>query len=100
MLRRNIAKFFGFVILIISLVLEFSGCTALSSTSSTGSDQSEHDRVYDNPKTTGRIKSDDIDESSGITASKCQPDVYWTHNDSGSGPFIFAINLAGDNLGT
>jgi hypothetical protein len=30
----------------------------------------------------------------------CQPDVFWTHNDSGGGAFIFAINLKGNHLGT
>ncbi|HLA96783.1 MAG TPA: hypothetical protein VK612_13760, partial [Pyrinomonadaceae bacterium] len=29
-----------------------------------------------------------------------QPDVFWTHNDSGGGAFIFAVNLKGENLGT
>jgi hypothetical protein len=52
------------------------------------------------PRTTGRIASKDITESSGIAASKCQPGVYWTHNDSGDDAFIFAINERGDDLGT
>lgn len=35
-----------------------------------------------------------------MTASKCQPDVFWTHNDSGGEAFIYAFNLSGANLGT
>jgi hypothetical protein len=28
------------------------------------------------------------------------PGAYWTHNDSGDGPFIYAIDTRGDSLGT
>lgn len=55
---------------------------------------------YDKPREVGNIESSEITESSGIAASKCQPDVLWTHNDSGDGPFIFAIDPVGRNLGT
>ena len=48
----------------------------------------------------GRIRSDAIQESSGLAASKCQPGVFWTHNDSGDGPYIFAVSQHGDDLGT
>jgi hypothetical protein len=55
---------------------------------------------FDKPKIVGKIASNDVTESSGIAASKCQPDVFWTHNDSGDDAFIFAINEKGDDLGT
>ncbi len=52
------------------------------------------------PIETGRVESGEIKESSGITSSKCQPDVLWTHNDSGDGAFIYAIDGRGRDLGT
>lgn len=52
------------------------------------------------PSIAGRIESDDIDESSGLAASKCQDGVFWTHNDSDDGPFLYAIDTAGRRLGT
>ncbi|MGH9819056.1 MAG: hypothetical protein ACRD43_02705, partial [Pyrinomonadaceae bacterium] len=55
---------------------------------------------YGPPRVTGQIELKDITESSGIAASKCQPGVFWTHNDSGDDAYIFAINEKGDNLGT
>jgi len=55
---------------------------------------------YDEPKIAGKIESGEITESSGLAASRCQQDVLWTHNDSGDGAFIFAINAKGKNLGT
>jgi hypothetical protein len=47
----------------------------------------------------GRIESAEITESSGITASRCQENVLWTHNDSGDGPYIFAIDKSGKDRG-
>jgi len=52
------------------------------------------------PKVIGKISNPDVTEASGLAASKCQPDVFWTQNDSGDENFIYAINSAGDNLGT
>ncbi|MET9320301.1 WD40 repeat domain-containing protein [Streptomyces sp. NPDC003038] len=35
-----------------------------------------------------------IKESSGLTASRIHPGVYWTHNDSDDGPYIYAVDSA------
>lgn len=39
-----------------------------------------------------------LDESSGVTPSR-RPGVYWTHNDSGDGPFLYATDSTGRDLG-
>ncbi len=41
-----------------------------------------------------------IDESSGIAASRRHDGVFWTHNDSGDGPRLFAVNRKGELLAT
>ncbi|MDT5294667.1 MAG: hypothetical protein QOJ76_1547, partial [Acidobacteriota bacterium] len=41
-----------------------------------------------------------IDESSGIVASRRNPGLFWTHNDSGDGPFVYAFDRAGRSRGT
>lgn len=41
-----------------------------------------------------------IRESSGICASRRNPGILWTHNDSGSGPYLFAFNERGNDMGT
>lgn len=46
----------------------------------------------------GRINDKDLKESSGLAASRKYPGVYWTHNDSGNGPFLFAITREGKVL--
>ncbi|MET9606360.1 WD40 repeat domain-containing protein [Streptomyces sp. NPDC006512] len=35
-----------------------------------------------------------IRESSGLTASRLHPGVYWTHNDSDDGPYVYAVDAA------
>lgn len=54
---------------------------------------------YSEPVVVGQIETDEIKESSGLAASECQ-DILWTHNDAGSGAFIFAMDLQGKHLGT
>jgi hypothetical protein len=57
-------------------------------------------QLYGPPKRLGYIKNKSIDESSGLVASRSMPGAYWTHNDSGDGPVIYAIGARGDSLGT
>ncbi|MFJ5225387.1 WD40 repeat domain-containing protein [Streptomyces sp. NPDC088400] len=38
------------------------------------------------------IKDSRITESSGLAASRSHPGVYWTHNDSDDGPYIYAVD--------
>jgi len=48
----------------------------------------------------GFIDDPAIPESSGIVASRKYPGVFWTHNDSGNPPVIFAIDRSGKTLGS
>jgi len=47
-----------------------------------------------------KLVNKDIDESSGLAVSRANKGVFWTHNDSGGRPRIFAINCAGSDLAT
>jgi hypothetical protein len=47
----------------------------------------------------GTIRNPAIKESSGLVASRTMPGVYWTHNDSGDGPFLYAIDSSGESRG-
>ncbi|MGW0858040.1 WD40 repeat domain-containing protein [Streptomyces sp. NPDC002690] len=38
------------------------------------------------------IKDPRITESSGLAASRIHPGVYWTHNDSEDGPYLYAVD--------
>ena len=95
----NIPKFGRFVIFSLFLCALVSSCSSVSSRPA--------DTPYDmdvskfrEPEITGSIGSREIRESSGVAASRCQENVLWTHNDSDDGPFIFALDPQGRNLGT
>ena len=38
------------------------------------------------------IKDPRIKESSGLAASRLHPGIYWTHNDSDDGPYLYAVD--------
>jgi hypothetical protein len=48
---------------------------------------------------TAALASRRIAESSGVVPSALAPGVYWTHNDSGDGPYLYATDATGRNLG-
>jgi hypothetical protein len=54
---------------------------------------------YASPRIVAQISDPDIDESSGLAASRANPGTYWTHNDSGDGPFIYAFDEKGARRG-
>lgn len=56
-------------------------------------------RQYGPPTTVTTIKSTSINESSGLVAARTTPGAYWTHNDSGDGPFIYAFDSQGKSFG-
>jgi hypothetical protein len=55
--------------------------------------------MYGPPTKVGVLEDRAIDESSGIVASRTTPGMYWTHNDSGDGPFIYALDDRGHSRG-
>ncbi|HEU0251511.1 MAG TPA: hypothetical protein VFR12_00680 [Pyrinomonadaceae bacterium] len=54
---------------------------------------------YGPPRTLTTLKDLSITESSGLVASRTTPGAYWTHNDSGDGPFIYSFDTQGRSLG-
>ena len=40
-----------------------------------------------------------MNESSGLVASRRNPGRYWTHNDSGDGPFLYCLGGRGESCG-
>ncbi|MFB6436015.1 hypothetical protein ACFCVY_04420 [Streptomyces sp. NPDC056411] len=38
------------------------------------------------------ISDSRITESSGLAASRAHPGIYWTHNDSDDGPYVYAVD--------
>jgi len=53
---------------------------------------------YGQGRLVATLANPEIDESSGIAASRANPGVFWTHNDSGDPPRVFAFNAKGEDL--
>jgi len=45
------------------------------------------------------IQSPRLIESSGVAVSRAYPDVLWSHNDSGDGPYVYATDVHGTDRG-
>ncbi len=54
---------------------------------------------YGEAKLVGRIESDRLVECSGMEPSMLADDLLWAVNDSGNGPFLFALGLDGSDRG-
>jgi hypothetical protein len=54
---------------------------------------------YGAPRVIATVNVPNLNESSGIAASRRHPGVFWSHNDSGGGPWIYAFDHAGKSLG-
>lgn len=94
-------------VIILSLICAFSSCTFNAAQSNTGNqkNQTNSDQtrpqsfVYEKPRRLATIKDEAVSESSGIVASRTNPGVFWTHNDSGDGAFLYAFDKTGKKLG-
>jgi len=106
MSRKTITKNRFVVISLAFICLNFAACSRVSSSvDKNGGDKKNNDNknvstVYAKAKIVGTITSSEITESSGIAASGCAENVFWTHNDSGDDAYLFAINERGEKLGT
>ena len=54
---------------------------------------------YDGAKELCKLANGKIRESSGLACSRHARGVFWTHNDSGDAPRIYAFNTEGKDLG-
>lgn len=55
--------------------------------------------IYGTPTQLAVLKDSSVRESSGLAASRSVPGLYWTHNDSGDGPLIYAFDTRGVSKG-
>ena len=54
---------------------------------------------YGRPGVVATIAIPELEESSGIIASRRFPGVFWTHNDSGNDPYLYAFDRTGKSRG-
>jgi hypothetical protein len=51
--------------------------------------------TYARPVTVANLDTDGLLEVSGLAASRRDPTLLWTHQDSGDGPFLYALGVDG-----
>lgn len=78
------------LLLFIALLSIFS-CGTISA-------QSGHD-ISTTYHKVGFIEDERINEASGMAMSNRRDDMIWIHNDSGDGPFLYAVSTTGKSLG-
>ena len=54
---------------------------------------------YAAPSRIAKLEDKSIRESSGVVASRRNPGLFWTHNDSGDRPYIYAFDRQGRKRG-
>jgi hypothetical protein len=92
---KTISKITCFVIPLLVAV----ACADNSFVGGEGSRAAPENSGFQSAEIIAHIASKEINESSGLAVSKCRPDLFFTHNDSGDGPFIYAFNSEGRDLG-
>ncbi|MBM4149184.1 MAG: hypothetical protein FJ224_09070 [Lentisphaerae bacterium] len=61
-----------------------------------------HERRYasfSTPRRMGRLSCRSVNESSGLAPSRLTPGMFWTHNDSGGQPVLYAFLADGSEAG-
>ena len=95
--KRQRPKNTGKVLLLAGLCLLQTSVGLSAAPQTNGRDKVE---TYGPPVKIANLKNPSIIESSGLVASRTKKGAYWTHNDSGDGPFIYAFDATGASLGT
>src|SRR6185295_5989187 len=88
------------LVLMISTLLAVSACHSGSSQKKAKAETNPpaYD-VYLPPTKLADLEDRAIYESSGLVASRTSPGSYWTHNDAGNGPLIYAFDSQGRSRG-
>lgn len=58
------------------------------------------DSSFSAPQDMGLVEFDDIQEASGLAASRRYPGLLWTHNDSGDDSRLFLMDESGKHIGS
>ena len=92
------------IILATALAVSFAGaCQLLSDQPGEAGGRTveagEPSKDYGAPIHLADLEEKGVDESSGVVASRRNPGLFWTHNDSGDGPLLYAFDREGRRRG-
>ncbi len=93
-----------FILILCLVVSLMSGCELLSGKPDEVAgkqpvEAGEPSKDYGPPVHLADLEDKGVDESSGVVASRRNPGLYWTHNDSGDGPLLYAFDRRGRRRG-
>ena len=91
----NIYLKYLFLIVSFSLLFGMNGIPADKKQSVRAADKP----LFGNAQLTGRLGDDRLVECSGMDTSLAAGDLIWAINDSGHGPFIYALRIDGRSMG-
>lgn len=57
------------------------------------------DTLYSQPQAVSKLENKEIDEASGLAFSWTNPNILYTHNDSGGDPVVFMLDTMGNDKG-
>lgn len=103
-MKKQILFFLQFF-LIATISLIAGNCSLFTARSEQTNNQSNSNselqvaKTFGPPKQFAILADETINESSGLAVSHKNKNVFWTHNDSGDGPFLYAFNQLGQKLG-
>ena len=94
----------GLLIILVFLFISYandllSNANTINKANTTKTSYQECLTEFQAPQIIANLADLDINESSGVIASRLNPKQYWTHNDSGDGPFIYAFDRKGKKQG-
>jgi hypothetical protein len=99
-LRFGVEKIFLILITLLIACLALAGCGFQAAKSETKvNSNTGFSTGFAAPRQIATLADSSVDESSGIVASRKNAGVFWTHNDSGDGAFLYAFDKSGKKLG-
>ena len=96
-ISRNVGLFVAYAVLLVWCTCVAPHAIAQASAPSNSVEATRS--AYDSPVHLANLEYQPIVESSGISASRRNTKLFWTHNDSGDGPFIYAFDRRGKHRG-
>jgi len=98
-----VRKRFGYLLTLCICALLLTGCERVGSKTQgdgvAARDSAGRSKLYAPPQRLADLEDRAITESSGIVASRRNPNLFWTHNDSGDAPVLYAFDRKGRNKG-
>ena len=95
---RRLKRFTVLLLAGLALVLALGVATRLAPPAASPEDGWDLRRTTQ-PRRSGTFRDPSVGESSGVAASRRQPGILWTLNDSGNGAWIYAVDTLGREHG-